>query len=62
MSNMRPTHTPRADATTLERELDVLASIYRRAIDAYEARKGAHPGAPDARKEIDGSGKTIIPK
>jgi hypothetical protein len=46
-----------------ERELDALATIYRRAVERYEEKqKGGSVTAPDARKESDGSGKTIIPK
>ena len=68
MSSPRIVYTPRRDAT-LETELDVLANAYAFILRAGEARhaeemkKGAHPGAPDARKEIiNGSGTPSIPE
>ena len=49
-----------------ERELCALAAIYRRAVERYQEansrKKGGCGTAPDARKEINGSGKTIISK
>ncbi len=50
---------------TREQELELLAEIYRLALESYWKRKDGEGGlatAPDVRKEIDGSGKTIIPK
>lgn len=65
MSEARVAYTPRANASTPEYEIDVFASIYRRAIETYEVRKAAHPGGPDDAKERpknDSRAKPIIPK
>jgi hypothetical protein len=65
VSSPRIVYTPRPDAT-LETELDVLANAYAFILRAGEARraeemkKGTRPGAPDARKESNGSGKVSI--
>jgi hypothetical protein len=58
-------NTPRPDATP-HGELDALSLIYARAIARFEEghakKEGGAETAPDARKEINGSGETIIPK
>ena len=64
MSEAHATHTPRPDATISEGELDVLACIYKRAIEAYEVERGAHPGAPDdgIKSKEDSANASIIQK
>jgi hypothetical protein len=56
-------YTPRQD-TSSERELDALASIYKRAVDRYlEAQAAEGSDGQDAQKEeINVSDKKIIPK
>jgi hypothetical protein len=54
--------TPPLEATS-DKELIALSYIYRRAIERYEEnQKGGPSTAPDARKEFNGSGRTIISK
>ena len=60
MSSSRITYAPRPDATP-EAELEALASVYRFILDRKAKKKGARPGAPDARKESNGSGEPSIP-
>ena len=60
MGGSHITYTPRADATP-EAELSTLAAVYRSLILESEGQeKGGPETAPDARKEINGSGKPII--
>jgi hypothetical protein len=61
MSGTRIVRTPHPDDTTPKRQLDALAFIYRRAIEAYEHTRGGLTTASDARKEIEnGSGTPSI--
>ena len=58
-------HEQHRSSLSYEAELELLAEVYRLALESYRKRKNQEGGpatAPDARKEIDGSGKTIIPK
>ena len=61
MGSTRVTYRPSPDATP-EGEARALAQAYRLVLQFGEHKeKGARPGAPDARKESNGSGKASIP-
>jgi hypothetical protein len=54
-------YSPRPDATP-EAERNALASVYVFILQKHqEKHKGGAATAPDARKEINGSGNAIIP-
>ena len=57
----RLTYRTHPDATP-EAELNATASVYRFILDCQARKKGGAATALDARKEINGSGETIIPK
>jgi hypothetical protein len=67
-SSARIVYTPESQDITPESEATVLANVYSFVLRCGEARrteekkKGGPATAPQARKEIDGSGKTIVPK
>jgi hypothetical protein len=54
-------YSTRPDATA-ESERAALGNIYRFILDCQARKKGGAATAPDARKEINGSGETIIPR
>jgi len=45
-----------------EQARDIRARALAYVFNCYRKKKGGPETAPDARKEINGSGKTIIPK
>ena len=60
-SNPSVIYAPRPDVTP-EAELDALAAVYSFVLQrGRENKEGARPGAPDARKESNGSGNASIP-
>lgn len=61
MSKPQIVYRPRSDATP-EGELSALATAYKFLFFERTASKGGSPAvtAPGARKEINGSGKSII--
>jgi hypothetical protein len=67
-SSARIFYTSESQDITPKSEATVLANVYSFVLRCGEARrteektKGGSATAPDARKEIDGSGKTIVAK
>ena len=56
------TYASHPDATP-EGELETLAAVYSFVLQkGREKKEGARPGAPDARKESNGSGTPSIPE
>ena len=56
MDSPRITYTPRHDAMP-EAELNTLVAVYCFLLDRHAKKKGGPATAPEARKEIDGSGE-----
>jgi hypothetical protein len=61
MSSSRIVYTARPDANP-ETEVAALAAVYRFLLDRYANKEGGSATARDARKESNGSGKSIVPR